>query len=192
MLLEEISNLPTPDDNSEPFSQEFLLRDNEGATIPDGDDQAEEVLLELDDLDDDDKKREFIARTAEGASGDQLEEIFKAASKIARSYERKPQWSDRTTGREVSPADWIRMHYGTTLESGEWDPQGLKRADLKDIDFPLYQSFAKWIERHPEDAFDSPPSRKPRHKTKAEALDARRASEQKASKRYRQKLSSNI
>lgn len=102
-----------------------------------------------------------------------------------------PLWKKRTTGRDVSPADWIRMHYGRWIDDETWDPNGLKRSDLKDCDFPLYQAFAKWLERHPEDAFDGSIQKRPRYKTAQEALDARKKSEREASARYRERLLSN-
>lgn len=103
----------------------------------------------------------------------------------------QPLWKKRTTGRDVSPADWIRMHYGRWIDDETWDPNGLKRSDLKDCDFPLYQAFAKWLERHPEDAFDGSIQKRPRYKTAQEALDARKKSEREASARYRERLLSN-
>ena len=68
-------------------------------------------------------------------------------------------WSERTTGRQVSPADFIRQHYGRTREDGTWDPMGLTRADLLH-DKPLYLAFAQWLKRHPEDDFDPASRRK--------------------------------
>ncbi|SEN79562.1 hypothetical protein SAMN04488077_1312 [Roseovarius tolerans] len=120
-----------------------------------------------------------------------LQEDFNCSGE-QRSMTTPPRWRGRTTGREVSPADWIHMHYGQTLEDGTWIPDGLNRSDLKDLDFPLYQAFAKWLERHPEDAFDGPVQKKPRYETNEEALKARKLSEREASARYREKLSSNI
>lgn len=59
-------------------------------------------------------------------------------------------WADRKTGREVSPVDFIRQHYGP------WLGKGLTRADLRDRDRPLYQALAKWLARHtaPDDLRD--------------------------------------
>lgn len=96
-------------------------------------------------------------------------------------------WAKRTTGREVSPAKFIRTHYGQTREDNTWDPMGLTRTVLGQIDYPLYLAFATWIKRHPEDVFDNPPAPRPRAESKEEALARRLESEQGASRRYRQR-----
>ena len=53
-------------------------------------------------------------------------------------------WSERTTGREVSPADFIKEHYAP------WLGNGLTRAHLAKIDKPLYSAYSKQIERNPD------------------------------------------
>jgi hypothetical protein len=68
-----------------------------------------------------------------------------------------PLWAERTTGREVSPMDWVKMHYGNRNPEN-WEANGLKRSDLQH-DKPLYLAIAKWLTRHPEDDFD-PESRR--------------------------------
>jgi hypothetical protein len=73
-----------------------------------------------------------------------------------------PLWADRTTGREVSPVDWIKMHYGNKVPDN-WDPMGLTRADLVRLDQSLYKAYAQWIGRHEDEALRLP--------TKSEVLD---------------------
>lgn len=75
----------------------------------------------------------------------------------SRSADAPPLWAERTTGRDVSPMDWVKMHYGNK-NPDSWEAKGLKRSDLKH-DRPLYLAIAKWLARHPEDDFD-PESRR--------------------------------
>ena len=79
-----------------------------------------------------------------------------------RPVDAPPLWAERTTGREVSPVAWIRMHYGNK-EPDNWEPMGLTRADLADLDQPLYKAYAQWIGRHADEALRLP--------TKSEVLD---------------------
>ena len=102
-----------------------------------------------------------------------------------------PLWAERTTGRDVSPVDWIKMHYGRMREDGSWEAMGLTRKTIGQIDWSLYLALATWIKRHPEDAFDTPPSRKTRATDKEEALHRRLETERSASKRYRHRKMSN-
>jgi len=86
-----------------------------------------------------------------------------------------PLWKDRTTGRDVSPADWIRMHYGKTLNDGSWDPDGLTRADLQ-IDPQLYSAYAQQVKRNPKAAISELPVEEHKKSGDAEAiLEERRA-----------------
>jgi len=55
-----------------------------------------------------------------------------------------PLWAERTTGREVSPLDWIKMHYGPWLQRGI-----LSRPLLGKLDPALYEAHAKWSKRNP-------------------------------------------
>lgn len=48
--------------------------------------------------------------------------------------------------RPPSPADFIRKHYGR-WEGGTWEPMGLTRAHLAQLDPPLYHAYAQWIRR---------------------------------------------
>lgn len=75
-------------------------------------------------------------------------------------------WSERRTGRKVSPADFVREYYD------EWLGKGLTRAHVKKLDLPLYNALAKWITRHPEDDFDPGARRKRmRYTDPEEAVD---------------------
>ena len=71
-------------------------------------------------------------------------------------------WMDRKTGREVSPADFVRATYA------QWLDQGMERSDLASLDFPLYQAFSKWVRRHPEDEALLPKKRSPTESLSAE------------------------
>lgn len=73
-----------------------------------------------------------------------------------------PLWSTRTTGRSLSPVDWIKIHYGNK-DKENWDPMGLTRADLMRFDQPLYRAYAQWIGRHKDEALRLP--------TKSEVVD---------------------
>ena len=57
-----------------------------------------------------------------------------------------PRWAERTTGREVSPVDWIKMHYGNK-DPQNWQAMGLTRDMLRQIDRPLYQAFGTFFSR---------------------------------------------
>ncbi len=65
-------------------------------------------------------------------------------------------WVERTTGRDVSPVAFIKMHYGITDSDGNWDSLGLTRKHLNKIDPELSSAYASWVRpgRHPEDALE--------------------------------------
>ena len=79
-------------------------------------------------------------------------------------------WEERTTGREVSPADFIRQHYA------QWLGNGLTRAHIGKLDEKLYVAYARQISRTPEKALAELPS-EPRQKRDdpEEALERIRA-----------------
>jgi len=84
-------------------------------------------------------------------------------------------WADRKTGREVSPADFIRLHYGAINEDGSWDNQGLTRADLKHIDITLYNAYSQQVRRNPEREISELPTKPKREEGDAQdILDRRR------------------
>lgn len=55
-------------------------------------------------------------------------------------------WANRPNKRGESPAAWIQRVYAAELEAGT-----LTRAALREADLPLYQAYATWIRRHPDD-----------------------------------------
>ena len=59
-------------------------------------------------------------------------------------------WSERTTGREVNPVQFIQQYYG------DWIGNGLTRPALRDFDLSLYNAYAAWIRRHPDDDLELP------------------------------------
>lgn len=79
-------------------------------------------------------------------------------------------WEERTTGREVSPADFIRKHYEP------WLGKGLTRAHIGQLDEKLYAAYARQISRSPDKAIAELPT-EPRQKRSDpdEALDRIRA-----------------
>lgn len=83
-----------------------------------------------------------------------------------------PQWAGRKTGREVTPIDWIKMHYGHMVDD-EWDSQGLTQADLSRSDRKLYDAYIARIRRLPKEDLGLP--KEPRNKI----IDAEKALERK-------------
>lgn len=55
-------------------------------------------------------------------------------------------WADRKTGRAENPAAFIRRVYVKEIANGS-----LTKPDLLKADKRLYQAYATWISRHPED-----------------------------------------
>lgn len=92
-------------------------------------------------------------------------------------------WAERTTGRDVSPADWIKKYYGKWIGV----EGGLTRKMIGDLDFPLSQAYAQWIRRHPEDNFFGPQKKYRRYAGAEEAAEAKRAQSRVASKKYRER-----
>ena len=127
--------------------------------------------------------RKYLVACVQGLSGEKLEELkgvlagsslaneFGLASRVSPENASLPTeapalWAERTSGREVSPSDFIRLHYGAWIENG------LTRAHIKTLDEPLYNAFAQWIRRHPEDDFDPDAKRKRQpYKDPEEAVD---------------------
>ncbi|MEE4011289.1 hypothetical protein V1T76_04460 [Roseibium sp. FZY0029] len=65
-------------------------------------------------------------------------------------------WADRTTGREVTPVDFIKQYYGDFVASDLPQQHRLPRPLLRELDMPLYNAYAAWIKRHPEDDLHLP------------------------------------
>jgi hypothetical protein len=101
-----------------------------------------------------------------------ISELQESFANSAKDHEHMsvPLWKNRTTGREVSPADWIRMHYSRQLEAGT-----LTRSALLN-DPELYNAYAKWIKRHPEDDLHLPKGTRKDALSVEEAAERRRAS----------------
>lgn len=54
-------------------------------------------------------------------------------------------WGDRDRSTKTSPTQFIRRVYDL------WLGNGLKRSHLREFDPQLYQAFANWVSRHPQD-----------------------------------------
>jgi hypothetical protein len=61
-------------------------------------------------------------------------------------------WEERTTGRKVSPADFVRTYYAP------WIGNGLTRAHIGQLDRPLYMAYARQVSRTPASAITELPS----------------------------------
>lgn len=135
------------------------------------------------------ESREFLRFAAEQADADatckaaehvkaDLPDVFEMFREKTKPL--APQWADRTTGREVSPAEWIRMHYGKRCEDGSWNPDGLTRADINQSDRKLYVAYAQWIKRHPEDDLGLVTVQRAKVADPEVALERQRASRRRA------------
>lgn len=110
------------------------------------------------------EKRDFVIQFLKDAKPETLEKFFNLAVEEAgavpsgmdtlkaapttppRPADKPPLWAERTTGREVSPVDWIKMHYGNK-DPDNWDPMGLTRGYVWASDRPLYQALGAWLSR---------------------------------------------
>jgi hypothetical protein len=122
-------------------------------------------------------------------------DVSKAApaspSPASRSADAPPLWAKRTTGREVSPVDWIKMHYGNK-DADSWDPMGLTRDVLAELDPPLARAYAKMISRDSECALLGLPPKDVVHiADPVLALARKKQQVQEASARYRRKKSAH-
>lgn len=79
--------------------------------------------------------------SAAGDAAESPDELEESPSRPAKAPRR---WKDRTSGREVTPAAFLRETYQG------WLDKGLTRGDIKHLDPELYEAYAKWIKRHPE------------------------------------------
>lgn len=130
------------------------------------------------------KLRHSIGKAIETLGVEELQHIFKIVSELKQelsshqaSLEQEDQpkrslWADRTTGREVTPIDWIKMHYGRIV-NGEWESDGLTQADISRSDRKLYDAYIARIRRSPEEDLGLPTE--PREKI----TDAEKALERK-------------
>jgi hypothetical protein len=89
-------------------------------------------------------------------------------------------WDKRKTGREVSPADFIRKHYGA------WIGKGLTRAHIGKLDQKLYAAYARQVSRSPEKAVEDLPSEeRTKRSDPEEALERIRAQTRQSVARHR-------
>lgn len=94
-------------------------------------------------------------------------------------------WENRTTGRKVSPAEFIRAHYAP------WLGQGLTRAHIGQIDKKLYEAYAQQIKRNPDEAIHDLPSEE-RVKVDDPAQALERAREKARERKKKHLLSRNV
>jgi len=101
-------------------------------------------------------------------------------------------WAERTTGRKVSPVEFICRHYGNRSgDRAKWEPEGLTRADISRLDAPLYQAYATWIRRHPEQTLSLPTAPRTALVGPADAVRFKRDLGKAATAKYRaRKMSS--
>lgn len=150
------------------------------------------------------EKRDFVIQFLKDAKPETLEKFFNLAveeagtiptdldtSKSApttppRPADAPPLWAERTTGREVSPVAWIRMHYGNK-DPDNWDAMGLTSSDLRQSDRALYQAYASWISRKPSDGLDLPKLTSITFDDPVEHLEHKRKVQRLAAARYRAK-----
>jgi hypothetical protein len=65
-------------------------------------------------------------------------------------------WAERTSGREVTPIDFIKKHYGAWVDN-EIPPEfRLPRNLLGKLDSKLSSAYATWIGRHPKENLELP------------------------------------
>jgi hypothetical protein len=108
-----------------------------------------DILLEFYPLERKQLKKGILSRL-DAVSDDTLKEIWERLQGDSVQGAAQPTlpsvapalWSDRTTGREVSPVDFIREHYG------RWIENGLTRPDIKRLDGPLYRAHTTFISRN--------------------------------------------
>jgi hypothetical protein len=83
-----------------------------------------------------------------------------APSPAPRPADAPPLWGEGITGREVSPVDWIKLHYRPEIES---DVVLLSLAELRRVDRRLVESYLEWVEEHPDQALVFPKQVHTRH-----------------------------
>lgn len=156
------------------------------------------------------EKRDFVIQFLKDAKPETLEKFFNLAveeagtiptdldtSKAApttppRPADAPPLWAERTTGREVSPALWIKMHYGNK-NVDDWAPLGLTRDMLVAADKPLSRAYASMISRNNDSALPGLPPMDVTHiDDPVVALARKREQVKDASKRYRIKIRNAI
>jgi len=94
-----------------------------------------------------------LERAVERASQIILEEaaVEPTINKAPASLRPAELWANRPNKRGESPAAWVKRVYAAELAAGT-----LTRAAILEADQPLYQAYATWIRRHPEDDLEIP------------------------------------
>jgi hypothetical protein len=139
------------------------ITSKENYNIPEGVSESQE-LSELYDLEREEILKKVI-RNADRLSEADLRDVWDiisrkldcdvSAAPLASREKVAPLWSKRTTGREVSPVDWIKMHYGRMVD-GVWDADGLAQADISRLDRKLYDAYISRVRRLPEEDLGLP------------------------------------
>ena len=102
------------------------------------------------------------------------------------NHDAVPQWADRTTGREVTPIDWIKMHYGRMVD-GVWEPDGLTLADIGRSDGKLYDAYIARIRRLPKEDLELPTEPRAKTASPEKALEMKRKASRDYMRRQREK-----
>lgn len=118
------------------------------------------------------------------------EERGKAVLAFAESIEQKeiqrqkrltkfshiPKWADRKSGREVTPVDFIKTHYGKINEDSSWDSDGLTGGQLKENDELLYSNYYRTIRKYPEQDLGIPIRQRSKSPDPEKLMEQQRAS----------------
>jgi hypothetical protein len=107
----------------------------------------------------------------------ELQESFANSAKDHK-YISVPLWKHRaqteeSLGRRLTAPEWIQMHYGRTSDDGAWHPDGLSLSDIR-ADMQLYETYRKWIKKHPEDDLQLPQKPRERVADPVKTLERRR------------------
>ena len=106
-----------------------------------------------------------------------LQESFAATAKKGETLS-VPLWKNRgqteeKLGRRLTAPEWIQMHYGRMSDDGEWQSDGLTLSDIRP-DKQLYETYRKWITKHPEDDLQLPQKPRERVADPVKTLEQRR------------------
>lgn len=59
-----------------------------------------------------------------------------------------PQWADRKKlGIKLKAEEWVKTYYGNRSGGAGWEAQGLKKSDLRALDFKLYEAYIAYLKR---------------------------------------------
>ena len=141
-----------------------------------GTSRSDIILPHIDELSD--KDFELTLAFIAALKGDLKTEFARELLRGDNPYADVPKWEDRTTGREVTPVDWIQKYYGKIVD-GVWDPDGLTLADLSRNDRKLYDAYVARIRRLPQEDLGLPSIPKPRITDAEQHLAERRLKRRK-------------